>query len=79
MAQDNQDMRYNLTTYSQYSHDHLMKVLTAKSVRYEYVVPQGEQYYSRFNVLSNTEVFDFIKNLIDNNDGTAISLEYGTY
>jgi hypothetical protein len=79
MAQDNQDMRYNLTTYSEYSHDHLLKVLTAKNVRYEYVVPQGEQYYSRFNVLSNTEIFEFIKNLTENNDGTAITLEYGTY
>jgi hypothetical protein len=56
-----------------------MRVLTAKNVRHEYVVPQGEQYYSRFNVISNTEIFEFIKNLIDNNDGTAISLEYGTY
>ena len=56
-----------------------MKVLTAKNVRYEYVVPQGEQYYSRFNVLSGVEVFEFIKNLTENNDGTAITLEYGTY
>lgn len=79
MAQDNQNMRYNLTTYSQYSHDHLVKVLSTKDVRYEYAVPQGEQYFSRFNVLSGVEVFDFIKNLIENNDGTAISLEYGTY
>jgi hypothetical protein len=56
-----------------------MKVLTAKNVRHEYVVPQGEQYYSRFNILSGVEVFDFIKNLTENNDGTAITLEYGTY
>lgn len=79
MAQDNQEMRYHVNTYSGFSHNHLIAILSSTDTPYQYEYLQNEEVYSRFEVRSNNEVYTTLKQLIDENNGTAISIEYGTY
>lgn len=73
-------LRFNLTTYSQFSHNYLIAVLSSKDIPYTYESLMTEESYSRFTVHSTMEVFNTVKDLIESdNNGTAVSIEYGTY
>lgn len=72
-------IRYYVTTYSYYSHNHLINVLSSLDALYKYDVLQSEEVYSKFVVESTLEAYNTIKQLMENNDGTAISIEYGPY
>lgn len=79
MAQDNQAMRYYATTYSQFSHNFLIATLTANDAKFETQYLQNEETYSKFAIISNQDVYNKIKELANENNGTSISIEYGTY
>lgn len=70
-------MRYNLTTYTDYSHDFLLKVLNSTNAKYQFHVFRNDEIYSKFEVHSELEVYNRIKDIIENGNGTAISIEYG--
>ncbi len=73
-------LRFNLTTYSQFSHNYLIAVLSSKDIPYTYESLMTEESFSRFTVVSTMETFKTIKELIESdNNGTAVSIEYGTY
>lgn len=73
-------LRFNLTTYSQFSHNYLIAVLSSKDIPYTYESLMTEESFSRFTVLSTMETFNAVKDLIESdNNGTAVSIEYGTY
>ena len=73
-------LRFNLTTYSQFSHNYLIAVLSSKDIPYTYESLMTEESFSRFTVYSTMETFKSIKELIESdNNGTAVSIEYGTY
>lgn len=76
---NNNEMKYYATTYSQFSHNHLIAVLSSTGAEYRYETLQTEESFSRFVVISDKEVYNSIRQLIDNNDGTSISIEYGSY
>ena len=79
MAQDNQEMRYHVNTYSDFSHNHLIAILSSTDTPYRFEYLRNEEVYSRFEVRSNNEVYTTLKQLIEENNGTSISIEYGTY
>lgn len=79
MAQDNETMRYYATTYSQFSHNFLIATLTANDTKFETQYLQNEETYSKFAIISNQDVYNKIKELANENNGTSISIEYGTY
>ena len=79
MAQDNKAMRYYATTYSQFSHNFLIATLTANDAQFETQYVQNEEVYSRFIIVSNQDVYNKVKELANENNGTAISIEYGSY
>ncbi len=73
-------LRFNLTTYSQFSHNYLIAVLSSKDIPYTYESLLTEESFSRFTVVSTMETFRAVKDLIEtDNNGTAVSIEYGTY
>jgi hypothetical protein len=76
---DNKELKYYLTTYSQYSHNHLIAILSSNGAEYRFDVLQNEEVYSRFLVISDITIYNIVRQLIDNNDGTAISIEYGAF
>lgn len=79
MAQDNKLMRYYATTYSQFSHNYLIAILTANDAKYETEYLQNEEVYSRFIIVSDHKVYNTVKELTNDNNGTSISIEYGAY
>ncbi len=79
MAQDNDHMKYFLNTYSQFSHNHAIAILSSNDAQYRYEELHNEEIYSRFQVSSGMSVYNIIKELIQQNDGTAITIEYGSY
>lgn len=76
---DNKEIKYYITTYSQYSHNHLIAVLSSNEAQYRYDVLQNEEVFSRFVAISDITIYNIVRQLIDNNDGTAISIEYGAF
>lgn len=73
----NSQMKYFVTTYSHFSHNYLIASLSTTEAQYRYDMIQNEEVFSKFIVLSDSNVYNMIKQLMENNDGTAISIEYG--
>lgn len=79
MAQDNEIMKYYATAYSQFSHNYLIAMLTTNDVKFETQYLETEETYSKFMIISNHEMYNKIKELSNENNGTSISIEYGSY
>lgn len=73
----NSKITYFVTTYSHFSHNYLIATLSTTEAQYKYDILQNEEVYSKFMVSSDSSVYNIIKQLMENNDGTAISIEYG--
>lgn len=76
---NNQSIKYYITTYTSFSHNHVIAILSSNEARYRYEVPQTEQWYSKFEVYSNQKAFEMLKEASQENDGNAFTLEYGTH
>jgi hypothetical protein len=48
-------------------------------VQYRFAITEDSESYSRFEVISSPETFETVKNLVEENNGTAITIQYGTY
>lgn len=70
-------IKYNLTTYTVHSHNYLIAKLNSMSVKFEYVINQTDESYSKFVVYSDSRVYEIVRTLIEEGNGTAISIEYG--
>lgn len=79
MTNKKDEIKYYINTYSQYSHNYLVAILSSNGADYRYEQLQNEECYSRFVVITNLAIYNVVKQLIDNNDGTSISIEYGPY
>ena len=76
---ENNQMRYYITTYTSYSHNHVIGLLSSNDAEYRYVDYPTEETYSRFEVISNRVAFEMLREASKENNGTAFTLEYGTY
>ena len=72
-------INYFLSTYSQFSHNYLLATLTANDADFETIYLQNEETYSKFVVWSDQPTYKVIRELVEENNGTAISIEYGPY
>jgi len=79
MAQDNQAIQMSLTTYSQYSHNFLLAKLTNANADFTNTMLENEQSFSLFTVRGDINLYNFLKDMTESNNGTAITIEYGTY
>lgn len=76
---NNNEIKYFATTYSHFSHNHFIAILSSLQAEYRYEELQNEEVFSRFVIISDIQVYNQVKELISNNDGTVISIEYGAY
>lgn len=76
---ENDKMRYFVTTYTSFSHTHVINLLSSNDANYQYKEYPTEETYSRFEVLSDRYTFDIIREASTSNDGTSFTLEYGAY
>jgi hypothetical protein len=79
MTNTNDKLRFFVTTYSHFSHNYLIATLSSRDVEYRYIEMQNEEAYSRFEVISDLDSYTILKQLSEENNGTAFSIEYGTY
>lgn len=76
---NNDQLKYYITTYSTFSHNYLIAVLSSNGAKYEFEQVQNEEVFSRFVVVSDINVYNTIKQIIEANNGTSLSIEYGAY
>lgn len=74
-----QQTKYNLLTHSSYSHNYLETVLKSNNIQYSYMITENEESYSRFEVYSSIDIFNDLKALTELNNGTSITIQYGTH
>lgn len=66
-----------VTTYTNFSHNVVIAYLSSNDAHYQYDVLATEQAYSRFRVQGTLALFNKLKDLNDQRDGVAFTLEYG--
>jgi hypothetical protein len=76
---ENNQIRFHVVTYTKFSHNHLIGLLSSNDAQYRYTEYPTEESYSRFEVISNQQAFEAIREASKENNGTAFTLEYGTY
>ncbi len=76
---DNNKIRYFVTTYTKFSHNHLIGLLSSNDADYRFTEYPTEETYSKFEVISNHVAFETIREASKENNGTSFSLEYGAY
>lgn len=74
---ENQAMRYFAHTHTQFSHNHLIGLLTSRDIRYRFVMEETEETYSRFEITSLRENFEWLREVSKSNNGTSFTIEYG--
>lgn len=72
-------IKYNLLTHSNYSHTYLESVLKSKNIRFNYAIIENEESYSRFELYSDVDIFNDLRALTELNNGTSITIQYGTH
>jgi hypothetical protein len=77
MAQQ-KDIKYYITTYTSFSHNHVIAILSSNEANYRFDMLQTEQEYSRFQVYSNLRAFQMLREAAAENNGNSFTLEYGS-
>lgn len=76
---ENQTMRYFVYTHTHFSHNHLIALLTSRGIRYRFVMEETEETYSRFEITSLRENFEWLREVSKDNNGTSFTIEYGVH
>jgi len=76
---ENNQLRYFVTTYTNFSHTHVINLLSSNTAEYRYQEYPTEETYSRFEIISDKYTFELLREASKENDGSAFTLEYGTY
>lgn len=71
-------IKFYLTTYTNYSDKVAARILDNMQVKYTWKLIETEESYSKFEVQANREQFETIRELTKDNNGAAISIEFGT-
>ncbi len=74
-----EDIKYHLNTYTEYSHKHAIAILSSSGDKYTFEYLKNEEIYSRVLIVSDLKTYDIIKELTQENNGTAIAIGYGSY
>jgi hypothetical protein len=72
-------IRYNLMTHSSFSHTYVVNILSSLEAEYRFQKIENEENYSQFEVYSTNETFQRVRDMVEQNNGTAITIQYGTY
>lgn len=70
--------QFHLTAYTPFSHNHIIALLSSNDAAYDFHIHDTSELYSRFRVVTDMETLRIIRDQIEQNDGTSISIEYGS-
>jgi type IV secretory pathway component VirB8 len=57
----------------------VVNILSSLETQYRFEKIENEENYSIFEVFSTNEVFQRVRDMVEQNNGTAITIQYGTY
>ena len=72
-------INFTATTYEINTHVYVIQILTSMDCRFQYRLTETEQAYSVFQVNGGMDVFERLRNLVQENNIYAVSLEYGHF
>jgi hypothetical protein len=70
-------IEYRATTYESSTHTYVIQILTSTDSQFQQEIVQTEQMYGRFVIRSTKEVFERLRDLVNENSIYTITLEYG--
>lgn len=70
-------IEYRATTYESSTHTYVIQILTSTDSQFAQEIVQTEQMYGRFVIRSEREVFERLRDLVNENSIYTITLEYG--
>lgn len=76
---DNLKMRYFIHTHTHYSHNYLITLLSSRDIAYRFVMEETEETYSRFEITSLRENFEWLREASNDNNGASFTVEYGVH
>lgn len=70
-------IEYRATTYESSTHTYVIQILTSTDSQFQQEIVQTEQMYGRFVIRSERDVFERLRDLVNENNIYTITLEYG--
>ena len=70
-------IEYRVTTYESSTHTYVIQILTSTDSQFQHEIVQTEQMYGRFIVRSSREIFEKLRNLVNENSIYTLTLEHG--
>ncbi len=75
---ETKELRFNITSYSNFSHNYVIALLSSNDAQYRFTENLTEESYSMFEVISDRNTYEKIREASKENSGAAFSVEYGT-
>lgn len=79
MSNPNDMIKYFVVTYTHWTHLYFIQTLTADDIEFTQRTLNSEEVYSKFYIRSNTEYFNKLKKLTQENTDISFNIEYGDY
>lgn len=70
-------IEYRATTYESSTHIYVIQILTSTDSQFQQEIVQTEQMYGRFIIRSTQEVFERLRDLVNENSIYTLTLEHG--
>ena len=67
---------FKLVTYTYWTHQHLIGVLTSRDIKFEQDIIQSEECWSRFKIQASTEIFREVRALMAENTDLSFNIEH---
>lgn len=67
---------FKLVTYTYWTHQHLIGILTSRDIRFEQELVRNEEIFSRFRIQATTEVFREVRALMAENTDLSFNIEH---
>jgi len=70
-------IEYRATTYESSTHIYVIQILTSTDSQFQQEIVETEEMYGRFIIRSEREVFERLRDLVNENNIYTITLEHG--
>ena len=67
---------FKIVTYTYWTHQHLIGVLTSRDIKFEQDIIQSEECWSRFKIQASPEIFREVRALMAENTDLSFNIEH---
>jgi hypothetical protein len=69
-------IKFRVTTYNLFTHTYVIQVITSSDAQFRQQLLENEEGYSIFEIYGDTTCFEKLRELMSENNGTSLSLQY---